>query len=420
MLPSAADDAPRQALERNLRILPLWWATRWVWLGEAIWVVYLTQERGITLGEVLLFQAIYSAVIIAGEVPTGMMADRWGRRLSVILGSMVAVGAMLTFGLGTTIPILLLSYAMFSVADAFFSGADSAILFDTLKGLGRDDEFSRWQARELVIGGGSTAIYTVAGALLVRWVPLSWPFVLSGLISIVGVLLAFRLVDPPREGERHTFMRIGKRATREVLGRRTLLTTALLMALTTAAIQTMGIAQQPVALSYGVPVWSLGLFVGSQLGFSALSAAIADRLGRRIGLVLIFLTMPLVSALALLAGVGGLIWLYPLFILPSLGWNVLWPYVSDYIARRVDDQIRATALSVASVLVHLTSFAVLPVFGLAIDRRGLGAGLAIAATGLALASITIFLIWWRAGDHASAAAEAHPIAVEPPLPPAIP
>ena len=76
------DDAARRALERNLRILPWWWATRWIWLGEAIWVIYLTTDRGLTLGEVLLFQAVYSAVVIAGEVPTGMMADRWGRRLS--------------------------------------------------------------------------------------------------------------------------------------------------------------------------------------------------------------------------------------------------------------------------------------------------------------------------------------------------
>ncbi len=409
MPPAVTEDAARRALERNLRILPWWWATRWIWLGEAIWVIYLTTERGLTLGEVLLFQAVYSAVVIAGEVPTGMMADRWGRRLSVILGSAVAVGAMLTFGLGHTIPILLASYAMFSIADALFSGADSAILFDTLKGLDRDAEFTRWQAREQVIGGASTGVYTLIGALMVRWVPLSVPFVVSGAVSVIGVVLAWRLVDPPREGERHSFTRIGIRAAREVLGRRTLLTAALLMALVTAAIQLMGVAQQPVFLSYGVPLWSLGLFVGVQLGFSAVSAAIADRLGRRIGLVMMFLSMPLIASVALLGGVGGVIWLYPILIMPSLSWNVLWPYVSDYIARRVDDHIRATALSVASVLVHLVSVAVLPLFGFAIDRRGIDAGLAMASLGLAITSLLVFLVWWRAGDHVSAAAEAHPV-----------
>lgn len=400
----------RRALERNLRLFPWWWAARWIWLGEGIWVVYLIQERGLTLGEVLLFQAIHSAMVIASEVPTGMMADRWGRRLSVILGSAVAVSAMLTFGLSHSMALLLVSYALFAVADALFSGADSAILFATLKGLGRDVEFTRWQARAQVIGGGSQGVLTLIGALLVRWVPLPVPFLISGVASISGIVLAFALTDPPREGERHSFTRIGGEAVRHVLGRRTLFTAAVLMGLVTVAIHTMGITMQPVALSYGVPVWSLGIFVGAQLGFSALSAAIADRLGRRTGLVAIFLTMPLVSAFALLGGVGGLIWLYPIFILPSLGWNVLWPYIADYIARRVEDNVRATALSVASVIVHLMTIAILPLFGLAIDRRGLDTGLTVAALSIALTSLAVFAVWWRAGDHAPAAAEAHSVA----------
>lgn len=411
MAPPAAiaPDAMRRALERNLRVLPWWWAARWIWLGEGIWVVYLVRERGLTVGEILLFQAVHSAVVIAGEVPTGMLADRWGRRLSVVLGSAVAAGAMLTFGLADSMTLLLVSYALFAVADALFSGADSAILFATLKGLGRDAQFTRWQARAQVIGGASAGVLTLFGALMVRWVPLYVPFIVSGFASISGVVLAFALTDPPREGGRRPFARIGGEAVRRVLGSRALFTAAVLMGLATVAVHTMGITMQPVALSYGVPVWSLGVFVGAQLGFSALCAALADRIGRRIGLAAIFLTMPLVSAFALLGGAGGLIWLYPIFILPSLGWNVLWPYVADYIARRVEDNIRATALSVASVVVHLMTIAVLPFFGLAIDRQGLDTGLTVAALSIALAALAVFAVWWRAGDHASAAAEAHPI-----------
>jgi len=404
----AHEIATRRALQRNLRLLPWWWAARWIWLGEGIWVIYLTTERHLTVGEVLLFQAIYSAVVIAAEVPTGIVADRWGRRLSVLLGCAVGAGAMLTFGLAHTVPLLLLSYALFSVASALFSGADSALLFDTLRGLGRDGEFTRWQARERVIAGASTGAYTLLGSLMVRWLPLSAPFVLSGVLSVAGVLLTLALSEPPREARRRSFAGIGFHAARTVLGRRPLLGAAVLMALTTAAIQTMGVAQQPVALAYGVPVWSLGLFVGAQLAFSAGCAAIADRLGRRAGLTLLFLAMPLVSALALLGGAGGMLWLYPVFILPSLGWNVLWPHVTDYIARRVDGGVRATALSVASVLDQLTSAAALPLFGYAIDRHGLDAGLAIASAALAALVVAAFVFWWSGGDraHAGAAASA--------------
>ena len=41
----------RAALERNLRILPRWCVGRWIWLGEAIWVIFLVEGRGLTLGD---------------------------------------------------------------------------------------------------------------------------------------------------------------------------------------------------------------------------------------------------------------------------------------------------------------------------------------------------------------------------------
>ncbi|MCH7873245.1 MAG: response regulator, partial [Planctomycetes bacterium] len=48
--------------ERNMRLLPWWWVLRWVWLGEAVWIIYLIRERGLTLGQVALFEAVFMAV----------------------------------------------------------------------------------------------------------------------------------------------------------------------------------------------------------------------------------------------------------------------------------------------------------------------------------------------------------------------
>ena len=72
-----------------MRLLPLWWVFRWVWLGEAVWIIYLIRERGLTLGQVALFEAVFMAVVLAGEVPTGMVADRYGRRVSLLVATIV-------------------------------------------------------------------------------------------------------------------------------------------------------------------------------------------------------------------------------------------------------------------------------------------------------------------------------------------
>ena len=52
------DPALQHSMERNLRLLSWWWWSRWFWLGEGVWVVYLKEEHGITVGQVLLFEAV--------------------------------------------------------------------------------------------------------------------------------------------------------------------------------------------------------------------------------------------------------------------------------------------------------------------------------------------------------------------------
>ena len=86
----APDAQTVAAVERSLRLLPLWWVLRWAWLGEAIWVIYLIEDRGLTLGQVLLFDAVVFGVTVLAEVPTGVVADRYSRRLSMVLGSLVS------------------------------------------------------------------------------------------------------------------------------------------------------------------------------------------------------------------------------------------------------------------------------------------------------------------------------------------
>ena len=113
---ATTSEAERAAMERNLRILPWWWVLRWVWLAEAIWVIYLIQERGLTIGEVFVFMAVFQAIAIASEVPTGVIADRYGRRTSMALATGLTAIAFVTFGLANTVPLLIGSFALFAVA----------------------------------------------------------------------------------------------------------------------------------------------------------------------------------------------------------------------------------------------------------------------------------------------------------------
>ncbi|PKN79660.1 MAG: hypothetical protein CVU47_10295 [Chloroflexi bacterium HGW-Chloroflexi-9] len=395
---SNASSPPRSAMQRNLRLLPWWWVFRWAWLGEGIWVLYLTRERGLTLGQVLLFEAVFAAVVVLGEVPTGMLADRFGRRASLILGSVIVILGFLAFGLSPFIGVLLLAYALFGFSETLFSGADSAMLFDSLKGEGREDEFTAWNGRLNALLLGAIAAWTVIGSVMVRWTPLTTPILLSAALSLPAIVLAWRMHEPPRDDERHSYLQTGRLALSGVARSVALRSVIVLMALTTFSIALVGVTQQIMVVNAGMPLWSVGLFVALQMALAAFGSAVADRFGRWLTLRRTFLLMPLLSTLALLAVIPGSIWLYPLFIFPAFGWNVMWPHFADYLSRRAPDSLRATTISVASVVASAGSILVTPVVGLGVDRLGMATALTLTSLVYATAVLVAYLAWRRAGD----------------------
>ncbi len=395
---STMTDTERAAMERNLRILPWWWVVRWVWLGEAIWVIYLLRERGLSLGEVILFDAVLSAIALAAELPTGIVADRYGRRTSLFIASAISAVAFVALGLSTSVSLLLTSYAMFGIADAFMSGADNALLFDTLQRLGRGDEFTRRLGRMGGFQTGAYAAFTVTGGLMIRWTPLSWPIVLSGILSIPGAFLVLMLREPPHVGERLSFLSTGSSAARRVTKTPGMRSMIVLTTFGLIPIVMMTVLLQPIVVDYGVPVWMLGFFVGAQMAVSAGGALSASTIGRRLGLRRTMQTMAMLAALSLFGGASGVIWLFPLFILPSLAFNVIHPHFADYISRRSPERERATTLSLGTLTERLAMIPASLLLALAVDRWGMHAALAIAGSVLFVLATAAYLEWVRSGD----------------------
>ena len=100
-------------------------------------------SRGLSFEQAATLGAVYSAVLILAEVPTGAFADRIGRRRSMMLGALAMVGSsfvsygahsMATFGLAECLA---------AVSMSLCSGADSAYLFDFLQDRGAAHEYAR-------------------------------------------------------------------------------------------------------------------------------------------------------------------------------------------------------------------------------------------------------------------------------------
>lgn len=112
--------------------LQLWWP---------IWVVYLTEQRGFTLGQVTLLEVPFLSSIVALQIPAAAIADRWGRKPTLMASACALTAAVTLFGLASSFTLILVSYLIWGIGFSLLFGTESAFLYDTLKALGREDDY---------------------------------------------------------------------------------------------------------------------------------------------------------------------------------------------------------------------------------------------------------------------------------------
>ena len=396
------DSPPTDArMERSLRLLPFWWVLRWAWLGEAIWVVYLVETRGLTIGQILLFDAVFFASLLLSEVPTGVVADRYGRRISMLWGSLLISVGFIVFALAPVLPVLLSAYVLFGIGSALMSGADDAYLFDALRAVGRVREFPAVAGRLNALMTLAVAGFTIIGGLMATVTPLSWPIVASGVLSMMAASLAFRLEEPPRDpgSAADSFFATGLSAARRVVRVPSLRWAATLGALPWVAGFAAFTVWQPVLIGYEVPVVAFGWVAAGMMLIAAVGGWSADWFSRRLGMSGALLLLPVVGAIALLGGSGGVLWFVPLFALAPFAQNALHPISTVYISRRVPDSERATALSLQQFGAQFATIFVMLSLSALVSRVALGHALGGTSALLLAVAVVCWLLWRRTGDR---------------------
>jgi MFS family permease len=151
-------------------------------------------ERGLSFFDRLALGGIYSAVIILVEVPTGVFADRVGRRRSMLCGALAMVAACL-------LALRAQSFASFAIAEglaalsmALCSGADSAYLYDLLAAHGRAGEYARRESAASAWHLVGSAIAFAGGGLLAQ-IDLALPYLATAAVAGAAAIVACLMRD---------------------------------------------------------------------------------------------------------------------------------------------------------------------------------------------------------------------------------
>jgi MFS family permease len=155
-------------------------------------------DAGLSNLEAFAANAFFTAGMVVFEVPTGIVADTVGRRMSYLLGTLTLAGSSLLYVLLWQIEGPFWAWALVSLllglGFTFFSGAVEAWLVDALTATGFTGALESVFGRGQVVTGVGMLTGSAAGGFIAQQASLGVPFVLRGLILIVMFAAAFRLM----------------------------------------------------------------------------------------------------------------------------------------------------------------------------------------------------------------------------------
>ena len=205
--PRSAEPTPR-SIQRTYLLLLLGntLAASFIWGIHTIFLL----DAGLSNLEAFAANAFFTAGMVLFEVPTGIVADTIGRRVSYLLGTVTLTASTLLYVLLWELEAPFWQWAVASMllglGFTFFSGAVEAWLVDALTATRFTGELESVFGRGQMVTGAAMLTGSVAGGFVAEQISLGAPFLLRGLVLAVMFAVAFRLMHDvgfaPRKGGR--------------------------------------------------------------------------------------------------------------------------------------------------------------------------------------------------------------------------
>ena len=168
--------------------------THFGFFTPVIQLFYLSNE--LTIVKIAFLGVIWNAVRMALEVPSGILADKWGRKRVLVISSIFAILQLIIL-ISTTNYWYFFAASIFSaVSYSFLSGTNTAFFYDTLKELKKEKEFEKLWARQQIYVQAPLFIAFLSSGFLFK-ISTILPFQLS-LIFLVGSLLVVLTFKEPK------------------------------------------------------------------------------------------------------------------------------------------------------------------------------------------------------------------------------
>lgn len=341
-------------------------------LMHALWMIWLSL-RGFSLLELGMLEGIFHGTSFLMEVPTGAVADLWGRRNSRILGRIIFILSMLFLWWSHTFFFQAIGFMLTAIGYNLESGAGEALVYDSLVHMKRENDFMGIRGKkELIYQLAAIIAFLSGGYIATRNYDLVFTLVL--IISGLSLLNAMLMEEPPvvksREAVtgsllRRIFVSLGQQTRDSLLVIRKEPRIAYLIIFTESIFvftTTQYFYLQTWWKFDGYTEWYMGIVFACQCLLAGLSAILAPKMDKRFGEEKLLFIVPLMLLVSLW-GVALSEYKALFFVLTGAFEGILMVTVSDYINKLIPGEFRATILSYQSMVFSLLMILIFPMVG---------------------------------------------------------
>lgn len=335
-------------------------------------------DIGLSFTNIGLLMAIWPLSSMIFEIPTGVIADRYGRKFSVITGWILCGLITLMVPISNNYIFLLIMFALLGASSSLISGAYDAWVVDLLKYKGMKNYYSHYFTKRQSLLNLALVLSGLIGAVVVKqWGLTSLWFFSGATLVLTSIFLSFgeerfnlknRKIEHLGGAYRHA-----KDSFREILGNRKV--SLLIFAsffMTIAIVLNNTVSWTPLLKMQGLQdyqfgyLWSLGSLIGVIAPF--ISQKMAKNGRERNTLILITFAFILIGILAIFSNI-----LVMSIILAVVAISIMdfkRPVWLHYFHNQISSKKRATIGSMESLLGAFGGAMATVIMGLLIDNFG--------------------------------------------------
>jgi MFS family permease len=378
--------------ERNILLNYVYGFTISLDLTQGIWMLYLA-FRGLSLFQLGMLEGIFHVTSFLMEMPTGIIADLFGRKWSRFLGICMKFIYIVVILCANSFWLYAIGFIICALSYNLESGAGEALVYDSLVKLKKEDEFMKVSGKiEFAYQIASIAALCIGG-----WIGRSdykTVYIISGIITIFALMQVVLFKEPQVRNDQNEKKISIKEAIKnqyrhsiQVMNTTPRLTYLIIFISLMGTFYTLSFYYlQNNWKQIGYNEFYIGVFLAFSSVFGAVGGIFTHKIEKKMKESGILKYLPIVMVVCLW-GLSFSEHNYLFFIVMGMVDSIICVALSDYINKMIPSDKRATLISFQSMIFSFCMICLFPIFGKMADWFGMKE----AFSSLALIS-TIFAV----------------------------